>query len=648
MIFRKYFCNPGLLKKEFKRTKYIMFLHTILLLLCTTLPAVLLNEHALRTEVNNGTRIHEVGLALVGQNMFMIMAVMLASFGTAYFLLSYMFKKKSVIFYGSMPEKKSCIFTTKFIAAVLSVLVPIAAVCAVNLAVSAALSVNEYVFILKHFAFLFSQYVFLIAAFSFAAALSGNFLSMLGTAGFGFLIYPLVVLAISGNIAAWFQTYTIEYTNIDIYYAFPPAMICGYGINETKYIVFEIILGAALLALGIVFSTKRAAENSEKFFAFRFVNAVIKYCAAALIGLVIGCAFASDYTDSTVLSFILYIVFAVLTYIILQAIFEKSFKAMFSNLKHLAVFAVLFAALITVPIFDVFGLDFSVPENPKSVTFAVTNNVDCLSYTSWGYGQTFTNPDIINAVLTLADENKAAAKERNYDPSFEDDDGMYCISFSVKFDGSPLGMSRVFPYATRDMMDKCFGKFYDTEDYKRAICAAVDKLNYKDIYGDIGFDLQPECQYYAFGSFDKNFVDGFKKVLKADIQKYSYADISNSREFAYVNKFDEESVSLIVYDCYEDTVNYLLDNYFLVPATEMIELRNPANEKSVQITDINEMKSIFRVGRGYYDEIGENMCHIYAPSEIDLPDSGEKTEDFVIVADAYIDDLPEKIAAKLK
>ena len=75
----------------------------------------------------------------------------------------------------------------------------------------------------------------------------------------------------------------------------------------------------------------------------------------------------------------------------------------------------------------------------------------------------------------------------------------------------------------------------------------------------------------------------------------------------------------------------------------MIELRNPANDKSVQITDINEMKSIFRVGRGYYDEIGENMCHIYAPS-----DSGEKTSDFVIVADAYIDDLPEKIAAKLR
>ena len=136
----------------------------------------------------------------------MLMAIMVASFGTAYFLFSYMFRKKSVIFYGSMPEKKSCIFTTKFIAAVLSVLVPIAAVCAVNLAVSAALSVNEYAFILKHFAFLFSQYVFLIAAFSFAAALSGNFLSMLGTAGFGFLIYPLVVLAISGNILTWFQT----------------------------------------------------------------------------------------------------------------------------------------------------------------------------------------------------------------------------------------------------------------------------------------------------------------------------------------------------------------------------------------------------------------------------------------------------------
>ena len=643
MTFRKYFCNPGLLKNEFKRTKYIMLLHTILLLLCTTLPAVLLNESAIRDGDSEFERIHTITETLIGSNVFMLMAIMVASFGTAYFLLSYMFKKKSVIFYGSMPEKKSCIFTTKFIAAVLSVLVPIAAVCAVNLAVSAALSVNEYAFILKHFAFLFSQYVFLIAAFSFAAALSGNFLSMLGTAGFGFLIYPLVVLAISGNISTWFKTYAAEY-NIDIYYAFPPAMICGFGGGETKYIVFEAVLGAVLFALGIVFSTKRAAENAEKFFAFRFINAVIKYCAAVLIGLVIGCAIASIYTDNAVFSFVLYIIFAALAYIILQAIFEKSFKAMFSNLKHLAVFAVLFAALITIPIFDVLGLDFKVPDNPKSVTFAVTNNMDYLSYANWNQGETFTNPDIINAVLTLADENKAAAKERNYDPTTEDDDNAYCGSFSVRFDSSLFGMSRVFPYVTRDMMGKCFGKFYDTEDYKRALCAGIDKLDIRDKYGDDGcFDLQPECPYYTIGTFDKKFVDGFKKVLKADVQKYSYADVSNSHEFAYVNKFYDCSFSLVVYDCYEDTVNYLLENYFFVPATEMIELRNPANDKSVQITDINEMKSIFRVGRGYYEEIGENMCHIYAPS-----DSGEKTSDFVIVADAYIDDLPEKIAAKLR
>lgn len=643
MIFRKYFCNPGLLKNEFKRTKYIMLLHTILLLLCTTLPAVLLNESAIRDGDSEFTRIHTITETLIGSNVFMLMAIMVASFGTAYFLFSYMFRRRSMIFYGSMPEKKSCIFTTKFIAAFLSVLVPVAAVCAINLAVAAALSANEFAYIARHFALLLFQYLFLLSAFSFAASFSGNFLSMLGASGFGFLIYPLAILTISGNISVWFKTYVTEY-NINPYYVFPPVMICGFGGIEAKYIAFEAVLGAVLFALGIVFCVKRAAENSEKFFAFKGINALIKYSSATLAGLLFGCAIASIYTDNTVISFVLYIIFAILAYIILQAIFEKSFKAMFSNLKHLAVFGVLFAVVITVPIFDVFGLDFKFPENAKSVTFTVSNDTRVSGYRGAYFAQTFTNPDIINAVLTLADENKAAAKENNY----EYDHQTYNGEFNVKFDKPFFGISRTFSWVTEDQVKKCFGKFYDTKDYKRALCAAVDKLNYMDKYDNIGFDLQPECPYYAFGSFDKNFVDGFKKILKADIQKYSYADISNSREFAYVNKFNEESVSLIVYDCYEDTVNYLLDNYFLVPATEMIELRNPANEKSVQITDINEMKSIFRVGRGYYDEVGENMCHIYAPSEIDLPDSGEKTEDFVIVSDAYIDDLPEKIAAKLR
>ena len=636
MIFRNYCCNPRLLTKEFKRTKYIMLLHTILLFLCTTLPAILIiNNNVSDDPVWNANM---ASTWLCTTNIVHIMAIIVAAFGTAYFVYSHMFNKKSVIFYGSMPEKKSCIFLTKYIAGIFSLLVPFVIISVINIIISQAYAVSGLSYITAKLSLAFVQYIFLFTAFSCAASLSGNFLAMLASSAFGFLIYPITRAAISGTIDVWFNTYS-SVLNMDVNYVFPPSIMLEYSSVDTKYIAFEIILTALLLAFSIFFCAKRMAENTDKFFSFKFVNVIIKWCSSAVGALVFGCIISDSFKENNFVLFAVYILFAVLLFVIFQAIFEKNFKAMFSKPKQIAVFAILFALIISVPVLNPFDLDSKIPTNPKSVEITVSNSSENMYFWGNSVTETFTDPKITDSVLAIAKQSTEYVKNNGNKAKYE-----YAGLFFVKFDNSPFGIYRVFPYETKETLDEFLKNIYDTPDYKKALSKAVDTLrlgNGKTQY----FEITPECPYYTTSTIDKKFVEGLKKVFKEDIENYSYSDIKKSPVFAYVYTYGDSGVNLTVYSCYENTVNFLLENYLFVPATEKIEIENPENGKRIVVEDLSVIKEVFKVSRSYYNEPGD-YCRVYAPAryEEDLPD--EKATE--IVAEANINHLPKELQEKLK
>lgn len=632
MIFRNYCCNPRLLIKELKRTKYIMLLHAILLFLCTTLPGILI--------INSPDIWHTESVSrwLCANNAVTLLTVIAAAFGTAYFVFSHMFSKKSVIFYGSMPEKKSCIFLTKYIAGIISLLVPFVIISVINIIISQAYAVSGLSYITAKLSLAFVQYIFLFTAFSCAASLSGNFLAMLASSAFGFLIYPITRAAISGTIDIWFNTYS-SVLNMDVNYVFPPSIMLIYRSVSAKYIVFEIILTVILLALGILFCTRRMAENTDKFFSFRFVNAIIKWSSSAIGALVFGYIISDSFKENNFVLFAVYILFAVLLFVIFQAIFEKNFKAMFSKPKQIAVFAILFALIISVPVLNPFDLDSKIPTNPKSVEIIVSNSSENMYFWGNSVTETFTDPKITDSVLAIAKQSTEYVKNNRNKAKYE-----YAGLFFVKFDNSPFGIYRVFPYETKETLDEFLKNIYDTPDYKKALSKAVDTLRLGNGKGQY-FEIAPECPYYTTSTIDKKFVEGLKKVFKEDIENYSYSDIKKSPVFAYVYTYGDSGVNLTVYSCYENTVNYLLENYLFVPATEKIEIENPKNGKRIVVEDLSVIKEVFKVSRSYYNET-EDYCRIYAPAryEEDLPD--EKATE--IVAEANINHLPKELQEKLK
>lgn len=643
MIFRKYLCNHRLLKKEFLRTKYIMILHTIMLFLCTSLPAVLVNENAKHYEFGKDERIRSVLEALGGINVFAVFIAAASSFGTVYFLFSYMFSKKSVIFYGSMPEKKSCVFGTKFIAVIISVIIPVLTITAVNVFLTYILSVGSAFFVVKHMLFLMYQYIFLISAFSFAASLAGNFLSMFTVSAFGFLLYPLAELAAVGTIETWFKTYGTVF-NPNIYLMFPPALILK-SPCEAKYIIFETLLAVIMLCLGIFFCSNRKAENTGKFFSFGFVNPVIKYISSVIGACITGSIAASVYTDSTVISFAIYILFLFLIYIVLRAVFEKSFRAMFSNIKCFMIFAVIYAAVISVPVFDIFGLDVYLPDNVGSVTINATNEISYIAYSKPDYTVTLKNADNINAVLAFArkstDELKKHKNKYDYDIfSYEQS--------TMKLGNLPFGIYRKFPYSDSEAIKECVKTVYDSDEFKSALYSAVDSLDDETVYGEPCFNIYASCSYYKTGDFSKDFVKGLKKVLKSDIEKYTYSDISDSSSFASLDSYGNAPFSVVIYNCYEDTVNYLLEHYFFIPVLDSIKIENPKNGKITEISELDEIKNIFRISSDYYDFDDKSKARIYVTYDNESSGMLNPENGLTVVAGVPLEKLPSGVYEKLK
>lgn len=614
MIFRKFFCNPGLFWKELKRTKYIMLLHTLLLALSTTLPAVLISENYKNNEIINADeRIKRILEQLAAANEFILIVEVAAVFGTVYFLLSYLFDKRSVIFYGSMPEKKSCIFMTKVCVAVAALVIPVLAVTAINLIFAAVLSVGSYWYIVKHFLFLMYHYLFLAAAISCAASVAGNFLAMLTAAGFGFLLYPTVLVTVAGNIEVWFKTYGVR-LNADIYYIFPPALSYNTSDVTAKYVIFEAAATVLLFVFGALFCAKRRAENTDKFFAFGFVKSIIKYVTTAFGAALLGAFVAETAGGSAVISYVIYLLFAFLIYIVLNAMFEKSFKAMFTKLKSFAVFAVIFAAAISVPVLDSLGLDSYVPKEADFVSFTPTNDFSYIRFSDSDYNCTLRDKDNINAVLDFARDSVEALEKGDFE-------GKYYDEFCMRFGKLPFGIYRKFPCDYNNAsFEACFNAIYESEEYKQSLANAVGILSVDGEEGNYGnFHIDTICPYYIYGDFNEKLVEDLRKVLKSDIEKYSYEEIKASERFGYIYSYAISGPDITIYDCYDDTVEYLLENYFYIPALEIITLKNPENGKTVVISDLDEIKDIFRASEYYYENEEnpeENIAEIYVRDEI--------------------------------
>lgn len=541
--------NFKLFRESFKQQKYIMILHTIMLFVVTTLPALVAKNNMdtamSRASVDYSYMLRDIAMYLSGMNPAMMLLLTAASAVTAMWIFGYLYKRSSMQFYNSMPHTRECVYISRALSGIAALILPLILVYAVNSVVYSAVGVAgaiEGLSMFKSFLKVVLYYCCVYSVFCFGASVAGNYFAQAVAAAFVFLVYFVSTGIFYVAVQAWFTRLSIRFY-YEAAYIFPPLLLAdSYGAAASVFnYVYTVIYTLVFMFLGLVLYKFRKSENTGKFFAYGAISVFLKYYTTFFAAMLAGAFMAEMSNNNPALTFFGYILGAFLCFIIVQAVFERNFKAMFSNMKRLAVYAVIICAVLAAPTVAPGLFEGNVPSADKVKEISVSTN------NSNGYYASYNLKDKKNIasalkLLTYKDEEDAAA-----DADITVDPNNKLFSWTYSANGQ----------ISKKHYDEYMKNIYDTDEYKNLM---LEKI--KDDFSEYGWieiskHIVTNINKQA-GSVRLNNIKAVTESLRKDYVNHSYSDIYGKSVFCVIRY---NGVTFNVYDNYTDTVA-LVKEYF--------------------------------------------------------------------------------------
>ena len=540
MTSRKSYFNLNLFKESVKQQKYIILLHTIFLFLCTTLPALILNNNM--SEITQKSDMETIAKLLSGYHPLMIPLITAAAIITAIFLFNYLYKQQSVLFYHSMEHSRESLYISRFLSGVFTLILPLIPLAVINTAVFAALGIGKTIgagIMLKGILSVALMYICVFAVSCFAASVSGNFFAQLCIIAFVFLAYVISTALIQGSIGLWFSFMSIEFYYNEIY-IFPPLLLARYAYDKINVseIIYVILYTIAFAAAGLVLYKYRKSENTGKFFVYGKLTSFLKYYLAFFSALCFGLIFLEMSQRSVIIALFGYLIGAFLAFVILQGIFGKNFKAMFENMRGFAILAVCTLAVVILPLAKP-QMFYIIPKAEKINEFAVGTSGN-------GYYNSYNlkSPENISSVLTLISAEKSEFGDYSVTAIANPNNKIYSLKYSLNVSESDY--------------NKYMKSIYDTKEYKTLM---LSRINAKALKHSSWINITRNTTFSVNIESGVNNSEEVKELLnlfRQEYGKYTYDDIDKSRIYAVLNIYGN---NYNVYDCYVNTVNFINEKY---------------------------------------------------------------------------------------
>lgn len=201
-----------------------------------------------------------------------------------------------------------------------------------------------------------------------------------GTAVTRFLMTGFIVFApvAASALLLWIFGYSTNFTDTTYYYntviaRLIPSLFADDGI--LKCIIF-VVTAAVFFTLAFILYRKRKSESAGTPVTYRVAEEIVRYtcmfCATAVVGLVFDAIFDGI---GIIVGFA---IGALFSFAAINAVFRKSAHAMFSNIKSLAIFALVFALVFVFFGLDIANLDEAIP--PVAITKRIELSDNGLSY----------------------------------------------------------------------------------------------------------------------------------------------------------------------------------------------------------------------------------------------------------------------------
>lgn len=520
MTHQKSLFNPKLAFEDMKQNKHVIILYTVILLLCTLFPASLEYSNYFEDTVNNSYGLASAADFLALANPFVMILTFAAAFIIVILQFNYLYKQNSVIFVHSMPYTRANIIVTKYISGLLTAVLPILWAGLINMLAAKIMGIDYLMSYTDYTKIMF--YTMLTTVFSYsvmvmAQTVSSSIFSLFIASSFVFLLYPITKCVGAGMVSAYLKTYNIETLfSRELDFIFPfwkvamtedasSALTAG----MTAYLIISSIV---MLVISALVYSKRKSENSNKFFAFNAVNKFLKYYITIVLALGIGALTGTAAGGNFGISYIMYILSAIIIFAVLQAFFDKNIKNMFANKLSLGAVLLIITAVVCVFKFDVLKLNERVPDANETKSIDITIPLRYDDYVSDGKNE-FTDKKIIEKAILLMKNSEPA-----YNRGWTTDDGLSAVTF-VTDKYKKLGISRRVLVKKADF-DEFSKALFASEEFKNQLAPddkQVKSINWTYVHYD-GTD---------FNVLTKAKIEKLLKTYSAELKNVTADEFAN-------------------------------------------------------------------------------------------------------------------------
>lgn len=489
--------------------------------------------------------------------IFIVLSLVMAMSG-----FSYLYSKKKVDLYHSLPVKREVLYFIKLINGILIVVIPfiiceivasllaIANTGKISILIAAIWAIAEWtlLFILSYFLTVFS------------IMLTGNMLIGILACGFFSFYFPLISLVLKGYQSTFFDTYYTSGFIIENVLPNMSSFMLMFNIFELKWltrIIIVILASIAFLFINLFLYKKRASEAAGKSVSFNVIKLPIKSMMVIFMSILMYLLGYEVMNDSIGWGLFGLIVSGAITHCVMEIIYNQDFKKIFAKKIELLVLIIISIFIAAAFQFDIFGYDSYIPSASQIKSTAVISNLlesnseqyyNKVEISDGYYNDSFVDVDYASdskieadqinkmdiqnkdAVLELARQGIEAAK---YDLELYGNFDKVLISYKLK-NGRTVG--RVY-YVDLDQSTSGLSSVYADESYKKSSYPILSENPENIVSVDFNGIMNNDTHIvFHDDEWKKKFVETYKNELmnldyETKLKSYPFASIRFNDDF---------------------------------------------------------------------------------------------------------------------
>lgn len=489
--------------------------------------------------------------------IFIVLALVMAMSG-----FSYLYSKKKVDMYHSLPVKREVLYFIKIINGILIVLIPFI-ICEIVASLLILANTGEIIVItsalwsIAEWTLLFIMSYFLTV---FSIMLTGNMLIGILACGFFSFYFPLISLVLKGYQSTFFDTYYTSGFIIENVLPNMSSFMLMFNIFELKWltrIIIVILASIAFLFINLFLYKKRASEAAGKSVSFNVIKLPIKSMMVIFMSILMYLLGYEVMNDSIGWGLFGLIVSGVITHCVMEIIYNQDFKKIFAKKIELLVLIIISIFIAAAFQFDIFGYDSYIPSASQIKSTAVISDLlesnseqyyNKVEISDGYYNDSFVDVDYASdskieadlikkmdiqnkdAVLELARQGIEAAK---YDLELYGNFDKVLISYKLK-NGRTVG--RVY-YVDLDQSTSGLSNVYADESYKKSSYPILSENPENIVSVDFNGIMDNDTHIvFHDDELKKKFVETYKKELmnldyETKLKSYPFASIRFNNDF---------------------------------------------------------------------------------------------------------------------